>query len=290
MSLKYRDSAGTETPVAGLNGTSGELVPSVALQQSGTARISMPNTSALTDLFTLTVTFDTPFDDTDYVLNVDQCEVSEAEINRVYDKTTTGFTVAVMYNRKLTAVPSYNVTARIPWTAFKLMTDTVHEADSAHIAQNTANFASAFSEVTSYAVGDYVTYNNILYRCTAAHTAGVWVAGHFTQVTVGGELKPISGTIPLDTGWSGTCKYSKSGNTVTLTFSQLKANSTSESALIARLPTNLIPKESCFCVLWINDADNIQILNLTDSGAISVGGTAGVRTSDAFGSVTFVTN
>lgn len=59
---------------------------------------------------------------------------------------------------------------------------------SAHTSQNTANFASAFSEVTSYAVGDYVTYNNVLYRCTTAHTAGIWVAGHFTQVTVGGEI------------------------------------------------------------------------------------------------------
>lgn len=195
MSLKYRDSSGTETPVAGLNGTSGELVPSVALKQSGTAAIYMPNTSELTDLFTTTVTFDTPFDDTNYVLNIDQCEVSEAEINRVYDRTTTGFTVAVMYNRKLTEVPSYNVTARIPWAAFKLMTDEVHEADSTHIAQNTANFASAFSETTSYAVGDYVTYNGVLYKCTTAHTAGVWVAGHFTQVTVGGTLSDI---VPSD--------------------------------------------------------------------------------------------
>lgn len=96
--------------------------------------------------------------------------------------------------------------------------------------------------------------------------------------------------IELDTGWLGTCKYSKSRNIVTLTFSQLKANSTSVSTTIARLPMNLIPKESCFCVMWINDSDNIQILNITDTGTISVGGTAGVRTSDAFGSVTFVTN
>ena len=67
--------------------------------------------------------------------------------------------------------------------------------DSAHIAQNTANFAPAFSEVTSYAVGDYVTYNNVLYRCTTAHTAGTWVAGHFTAVTVGGDLNAI---VPSD--------------------------------------------------------------------------------------------
>ena len=51
--------------------------------------------------------------------------------------------------------------------------------------------ANAFSDTISYAVGDYVIYNNVLYRCTTAHTAGVWVAGHFTQATVGGDLSNI---------------------------------------------------------------------------------------------------
>ena len=134
MSLKYRNASGVETPVAGLNGTSGELIPSTALLQSGVAAVYMPNTSSLDQLFTVQVTFDTPFEDDNYVLNVDQCEVSEAEINRVFDKTASGFYIAVMYNRDRTTVPSYNVSARIPWQAFKLMTDEVHEADAAAIA------------------------------------------------------------------------------------------------------------------------------------------------------------
>lgn len=134
MSLKYRDSQGNETPVAGLNGTSGELVPSTALMKSGVATVSMPNTSSLDQLFTVQVTFDTPFEDANYVLNVDQCEVSEAEINRVFDRTASGFYIAVMYNRWRTAVPSYNVTARIPWQAFKLMTDEDRALDEQAIA------------------------------------------------------------------------------------------------------------------------------------------------------------
>lgn len=60
---------------------------------------------------------------------------------------------------------------------------------SGGIYNTLANFAPAFNTVTNYAVGDYVTYNNMLYRCITAHTAGIWVAGHFTQVTVGRELK-----------------------------------------------------------------------------------------------------
>ena len=51
------------------------------------------------------------------------------------------------------------------------------------------DFASDFSDTTTYAVGDYVTYNGQFYRCTTAHSAGAWNASHFTAVTIGGELE-----------------------------------------------------------------------------------------------------
>lgn len=187
MSLKYRDSQGTETPVAGLNGTSGELVPSVSLYQSGT--IMMPEDIAVNAFASYIVTFTTPMPDTDYVATVD---FSNSAGHRTYgliscmNKTVNGFTIFIR-NIDTAELP---ITAdTIVWQAFKLMTDTVHEADAAHIAQNTANFAPTFSDTTSYAVGAYVTYNSVLYRCTTAHTAGTWVAGHFTAVTVGGDLR-----------------------------------------------------------------------------------------------------
>jgi hypothetical protein len=53
---------------------------------------------------------------------------------------------------------------------------------------NSANFAPAFVTTKSYKVGEYVTYNSVLYRCTTAHSAGAWVASHFTQVTVGEDM------------------------------------------------------------------------------------------------------
>jgi hypothetical protein len=59
------------------------------------------------------------------------------------------------------------------------------------ISKNTYNFAPAFSDETSYAVGDYVTYNGVLYRCTTAHTAGVWVAGHFGATNVVNNLYEV---------------------------------------------------------------------------------------------------
>ena len=42
---------------------------------------------------------------------------------------------------------------------------------------------AAFSRSTAYAVGDYCTYNHILWRCVAAHAAGNWNAAHFTEVS-----------------------------------------------------------------------------------------------------------
>ena len=175
MSIKYRDSTGTETPVAGLNGTSGELVPSVALYQSGTISVTAPSTSDRTNDYT--VPLSTAMPDTDYIVTLDYG--SDISI-KVSMKNTTSFILTV----GLLASTGASDTVTVRWQAFKLMTDQVHEADSAHIAQNTANFAPAFSETTSYAYNDYVTYSSVLYRCTTAHTAGVWDATHFTQVTI----------------------------------------------------------------------------------------------------------
>lgn len=194
MSLKYRDNNGNEVPISGLNGQNGSLVPSVSLYQKG-SKLSDTDNWVPGDSGVFTVTFSTPMPDADYdvILGINTPEVTASV---AYDKTVSGFKVKVENVSSVT----YAGRIELSWQAFKLMTDTVHEADSAHIAQNTANFAPAFSEVTSYAVGDYVTYNNILYRCTTAHTAGTWVAGHFTQVTVGGDFVGQGSAPTLDNG------------------------------------------------------------------------------------------
>lgn len=48
--------------------------------------------------------------------------------------------------------------------------------------------AAAFSDSTAYAVGQYVTYDGKLYKCTTAHAAGAWNASDFTQTTVDDEF------------------------------------------------------------------------------------------------------
>lgn len=52
-----------------------------------------------------------------------------------------------------------------------------------------ADIAPAYSTSSTYAVGAYVLYNNVLYRCTTAiATAEAWTAAHWTAVNVGSEL------------------------------------------------------------------------------------------------------
>lgn len=151
MSLKFRDANGVEIPVAGLNGTSGELIPSVSYYQTG-----FLNFSNLTDAFAdvtilnienqsvqYRVAFSTPMPDTDYVVVVDvhntnlQVEVASA------DKTVNGFIVTV---RNLVATMradrgettdgfTYALGDNyFNWSAFKLMTDESRALDEAEIA------------------------------------------------------------------------------------------------------------------------------------------------------------
>lgn len=52
--------------------------------------------------------------------------------------------------------------------------------------------ATAYSSSSTYAVGDYCIYNDILYRCTTAiSTAEAWTAAHWAAVTVGDELSDL---------------------------------------------------------------------------------------------------
>lgn len=227
MSLKYRDSQGNETPVAGLNGTSGELVPSVSLYQSGT---DTTGTISAGGYANKEITFTTPMPDTDYVINFDSNLVGGI-LFTVMSKTVSSFVVNI-YN-----VNDQELAVRFTWTAFKLMTDTVHEADAAHIAQNTANFAPAFSTTTSYAVGDYVTYGGVLYKCTTAHTAGVWVAGHFTQVTVGGTLNDI---VPSDA--SSSNKLVTESDVYILSKQYNGATYTTVEALLTQVAADMLAK------------------------------------------------
>ena len=145
MSLKYRNASGVETPVAGLNGTSGELVPSNSLLQSGTATATA-NLNSYAE-----VTLSTPMPDTDYqvVLSMGRAVDIYAE---VVNPSTTGFRI------KYHNTDSSDVT--IKWTAFRLITDEAREADEAAIAQNASDIANKCLKYTQLTSADNI--NNLI--------------------------------------------------------------------------------------------------------------------------------
>lgn len=59
-----------------------------------------------------------------------------------------------------------------------------------------ANIAPAYSSSATYAVGDYVLYGGVMYKCTTAiTTAEAWTAAHWTTAKVGPELTDLKETI-----------------------------------------------------------------------------------------------
>jgi len=62
-----------------------------------------------------------------------------------------------------------------------------------------AMIAPAYSATNTYAVGDYVTYNDALYRCkTAISTAEAWTAAHWEAAKVGPDLKDLKSSVNLE--------------------------------------------------------------------------------------------
>ena len=57
------------------------------------------------------------------------------------------------------------------------------------------SMGDAFSEEKSYAVGDYAIYKDVLYKFTAAKTAGSWDAAKVRAVTVVGEVCSLNANI-----------------------------------------------------------------------------------------------
>lgn len=64
-----------------------------------------------------------------------------------------------------------------------------------------AFIAPVYSSSSTYAVGDYCTYNGNLYRCTTAiSTAESWASGHWTQVAIGAEVGAIRNALDIVSG------------------------------------------------------------------------------------------
>ncbi len=169
MSLKYRNQNGVETPVAGLNGTSGELVPSTIYKQSGTLSITGMGSSTDKKGEDFPVTFSTPMPDADYEVtltndNYLNCWVKNAS------KTVNGFTVRCANY----AMTNGTGNASVTWTAFKLIANEDRELDEQAIAALQAVVPSDAS--SSNKLVDNNRFSGIVSNvdCNTLTTAGIY--------------------------------------------------------------------------------------------------------------------
>lgn len=137
MSLKFRNQNGVETPVAGLNGTSGELVPSVSMYQTGSFEVdSLPAGGYTTSGV---ISLQTPFPDTDYIITFDFAHSSL--IAGAIQKSASNFKVTIG-----NIDPNGGTGASVCyWKAYKLMTNEDRALDEQAIADIQAVIPSGAS-------------------------------------------------------------------------------------------------------------------------------------------------
>ena len=86
-----------------------------------------------------------------------------------------------------------------------------------------SDIAPTFSEEDTYAVGDLVYYEGVLYECTTAHEVAEWDAGDFTATNIDKELSAINSNltnvIALLNGLRLTTASLASQSTIRLTLS-----------------------------------------------------------------------
>lgn len=137
---------------------------------------------------------------------------------------TTKFTTGGAYNLLTSLAPIFSSSTAYAVGKFVTYQNTLYECTTAHSAGawNTSHFtarsveyiintyifpslAPAFSTSTAYAVGNFVIYQNKLYRCIATHSAGAWNTSHFSLATLNDALSVTnaSGTLPIAHGGTG---------------------------------------------------------------------------------------
>lgn len=120
-----------------------------------------------------------------------------------------------------------------------ILTDEINDAVStlqSNISTETAarenvekGIASIFSETASYNDGDYVYYNNILYRFTTNHSAGAWSGADVVEAVLANDVVSLSDNVDTISGNVNTI----SGNIDTINTRNYYYYSGSNTTLLA---------------------------------------------------------
>ena len=107
----------------------------------------------------------------------------------------------------------------------------------------TPGTASAYSSSATYAVGDYVFHNGVLYRCISAiSTAEAWTAAHWTAAVLGDEVGDLKSAISDVEGWSGIeSDYQQASTPGAIYYSNGTPHTTSSSVTNAYKYSDFLP-------------------------------------------------
>ena len=126
---------------------------------------------------------------------MDYDTVSDSKLAQIQDVTATAAQLTAAAENVTDGVETFEALAESVSDMLADITDdtlsvTDKAADAAAVGNAlAAEIAPKYSTSATYAVGDYVLYNNALYRCnTAITTAESWTAAHWTAVKIGSEL------------------------------------------------------------------------------------------------------
>ena len=200
MSMLFRDANGVEHPVAGLNGTSGELVPSVSHYQSGNKTSDTTSWSTgETGTFSINLSENMP--DADYVV-VPTLNVAGVSAI-VHAKTANSFRVTVRNDRAETIAQAIT----LYWQAFKLMTDESRALDEQAIADIQAvipSTATSANKLTTAA--DLASKQDTLVDTAISGTAASGVRIDYQANRKYGRIVQLgmSVTLTSDIGIGGT--------------------------------------------------------------------------------------
>ena len=118
-------------------------------------------------------------------------------------------------------------------------------------AQTNGLIASVYDSTKTYDVGDYVIYNNDLYRCiTAITTAEAWTAAHWTQVALSDDVSDLKSAVGTKLPYN-----SKEAESAITTESAISFPNTGS---ISTTTGNLLPTETSYA-----STDYIDLTNIT---------------------------
>lgn len=187
--------------------------------------------------------------------------------------------------------------------------------EAAGNAQTTANTAStnannalgmirstssdAYSSSKAYSVGDHVIYNNKVYKCITACSAGSWSTNQscFSQTTLTSAVTDLNSSLSElkdDTGWQTLTfgQYRRIGKTV-----QVNANTgaaalqPNTSVLVGTLPTGCRPNDRiCNKITAGSDASVLATLVVQTDGKVYISQNTSSAVNYVTGTILFFTN